>query len=520
MATNLDYQKASRIRGTSFADLLSDQLSGDSTIRGAIKKTISLKAQARVKGIKEKFDPLNIAKFLTGGSSLGPALLGKLTGRSEKDIQYFSGRMRPIRDRGTASRIGKEPGTGMGEGTNEMLRKIYYLMQVTRQADLKRSDAELNFAEEKKLEAEKRHKELLKVLSSLRLGTATKVTEEEKGSTLLELLGGASVFSRLLNVLKWFASPLGLALLGATTLAALIGLISVGLDRLAKNTPNMKALSPAQAEDILKRGTPQEIDSFGGREYLADIVRNGRQRVVEALAMPENTEEEKAAKKLAILNLGGESKVKEIEADTKVYEVPAAPAVMPGSADKLAFTKKQFIGTGLAAKRNEEEWNRVYAPYYNDDGTRKTGVAPPASEQTAPAPVAPTSAAPASAAPASAAPASASAPAQPGRMGQFNRMTGASTTPGVTASPAQTAPAVPAAVPGTGLSSRLNDAVSQNLNVNLPITRTSSGPTVVNNVNNAQQRQMPQKIADLNTIAVRNVDPTFMRLIMDNTRVV
>jgi hypothetical protein len=217
MATNLDYQKASRIRGTSFADLLSDQLSGDSTIRGAIKKTISLKAQARVKGIKEKFDPLNIAKFLTGGSSLGPALLGKLTGRSQRDIQYFSGRMQPIRDRGTASRIGKEPGTGMGEGTNEMLRKIYYLMQVTRQADLKRSDAELNFAEEKKLEAEKRHKELLKVLSSLSLGTASKVTEEEKRPSLLDLLGSASLASRLMNVLKWFASPLGLALLGVAS---------------------------------------------------------------------------------------------------------------------------------------------------------------------------------------------------------------------------------------------------------------------------------------------------------------
>jgi hypothetical protein len=86
--------------------------------------------------------------------------------------------------------------------------------------------------------------------------------------------------------------------------------------------------------------------------------------------------------------------------------------------------------------------------------------------------------------------------------------------------PSPAAPAMPASVPGTGLTSRLNDAVSQNLNVNLPITRTSSGPTVVNNVNNAQQRQMPQKIADLNTIAVRNVDSTFMRLIMDNTRVV
>jgi len=60
MATNLDYQKARRIRNASFADILSDQLAGDSTIRGAIKKTISLRAQARVKGFKEKFDPLNI----------------------------------------------------------------------------------------------------------------------------------------------------------------------------------------------------------------------------------------------------------------------------------------------------------------------------------------------------------------------------------------------------------------------------------------------------------------------------
>jgi hypothetical protein len=403
----------------------------------------------------------------------------------------------------------------MGEGTNDMLRKIYYLMQVTRQADLERSDAELNFAEEKKLEAEKRHKELLKVLSSLRLGTATKVTEEEKGSSLLELLGGASVFSRLLNVLKWFASPVGLALLGVTSLVGLIALLSVGLDRLAKNKANDKALSPFEARNILENSSPRDIEAFGGREYLEDIVKSGRQRAVEALAMPENTEEEKEAKRLTLLNLGGEDKVRKIEADTKVYEVPAPRAPLPGTEGKLEFTKKQFIGTGTAAKRNEEFWNKNYAPYYNDDGTRKTGVEPPASEQTAPAPVAP-----ASAAPASAAPASASAPAQPGRMGQFNRMTGASTTPGVTASPAQAAPAVPAAVPGTGLSSRLNDAVSQNLNVNLPITRTSSGPTVVNNVNNAQQRQMPQKIADLNTIAVRNIDPTFMRLIMDNTRVV
>jgi hypothetical protein len=518
MATNLDYQKARRIRNASFADILSDQLAGDSTIRGAIKKTISLRAQARVKGFKEKFDPLNIAKFLTGGSSLGPALLGKLTGRSQRDIQYFSGRMQPIRDRGTASRIGKEPGTGMGEGTNEMLRKIYYLMQVTRQSDLERRDAELNFAEEKKLEAEKRHKELLKVLSSLRLGTASKVAEEEGGSSLLDLLGRASLASRLMNVLKWFASPVGLALLGVTSLVGLIALLSVGLDRLAKNKANDKALSPAEARNILENASPQDIESYGGREYLADIVKNGRQRAVEALAMPENTEEEKEAKKLTILNLGGRAKVEQIEKDTKVYEVPTARAPLPGTEGKLAFTKKEFIGTGLAAKRNEEEWNRVYAPYYNDDGTRKTGVAAPASVQTSP-PQAPPAAPAAGSGSANPSPAAMPAPATRS-MAPASATSPGSDVASMAQMPSPAAPAMPASVPGTGLTSRLNDAVSQNLNVNLPITRTSSGPTVVNNVNNAQQRQMPQKVATLDTIAVRNVDPTFMRLIMDNTRVV
>jgi hypothetical protein len=471
-----------------------------------------------VKGFKEKFDPLNIAKFLTGGSSLGPALLGKLTGRSQRDIQYFSGRMQPIRDRGTASRISKEPGTGMGEGTNEMLRKIYYLMQVTRQSDLERRDAELNFAEEKKLEAEKRHKELLKVLSSLSLGTASKVTEDEKGSSLLDLLGRASLASRLMNVLKWFASPVGLALLGVTSLVGLIALLSVGLDRLAKNTTNMKALSPAEAEIVLKNGTPQEIEASGGREYLADIVKNGRQRAVEALAMPENTEEEKAAKKLTILNLGGRAKVEQIEKDTKVYEVPAAPMVGAGMADRLPQTKKEFIGTGTAAKRNEEFWNKNYAPYYNDDGTKKAGVAPAASGQTSP-PQAPV-AAPAAGS-GSANPSPAAMPGSTTRsMAPASATSPGSGTAAMTQMAPPAAPTMPASVPGTGLSSRLNDAVNTNLNSNLPMIRTSGGPTVVNNVNNAQQRQMPQKIADLNTIAVRNVDPTFMRLIMDNTRVV
>ena len=80
-------------------------------------------------------------------------------------------------------------------------------------------------------------------------------------------------------------------------------------------------------------------------------------------------------------------------------------------------------------------------------------------------------------------------------------------------------PAAPPAVPGTNLSNRLGQATVENLNSNLTSLKPAAA-TVVNNVNAGQTKRMPQDVAELNTIAVRNMDATFMRLIMDNTRVV
>ena len=110
---SITYQQAKRIRKTGLMDLFADQLMYEKKIGTAIKKTISLKTRAKVKGITQYFDPLNIAKVLTFGSSLGPALLGHLMKRDPKDIQYFTGRLKPIRVRDTASKISKVPG---GEG--------------------------------------------------------------------------------------------------------------------------------------------------------------------------------------------------------------------------------------------------------------------------------------------------------------------------------------------------------------------------------------------------------------------
>ena len=74
----MEYQKAKDIRGTSFGDLMAKKLIGGGGIGESLKSTISDKTKAKMTGFKQAFDPLNMAKFMTGGSSLGPALLGKI----------------------------------------------------------------------------------------------------------------------------------------------------------------------------------------------------------------------------------------------------------------------------------------------------------------------------------------------------------------------------------------------------------------------------------------------------------
>ena len=127
MADNkLNYQQARSVRKAKFSDILLDQLANkDTGVFSAVGKTISMKGQARIKGIKEKFDPLNIIRFMTMGSRFGPALFGKMTGRNQKDIDYFTGRTKSVvGTRNTADRLKKVGGDGDSEGINQQLAKI------------------------------------------------------------------------------------------------------------------------------------------------------------------------------------------------------------------------------------------------------------------------------------------------------------------------------------------------------------------------------------------------------------
>jgi hypothetical protein len=165
---SITYQQARRIRGTKLTDLISDQIMYEQSIAKGIKKGVSLKIRGKVKGITEKFDPLNVAKFLTFGSSLGPALLGHMLGRDTKDIQYFSGRFKPIREsRIRAEKIKPLPKEDVVGDLNGILTKMYKLMATTHENELRRKELSDNKMEEMEMEKERRHQEVLNALELL-----------------------------------------------------------------------------------------------------------------------------------------------------------------------------------------------------------------------------------------------------------------------------------------------------------------------------------------------------------------
>lgn len=209
----ITYQQAKRIRKTGWLDLLSDQLMYEKGIGSAISKTISLKSRSTMKGISQYFDPLNVARVLTFGSSIGPALLGNLTGRSASDIQYFSGRYKPIHEkRKTGDKLRRMPseGGGFDQQTNVVLDKIYRLMANSYQKDLERLELAKNREEENQLEDDKKQKELLEALQGRTAPKAEKIKktkdeEDDKKSWLESMISSITGFLEKMGVFAFGA---------------------------------------------------------------------------------------------------------------------------------------------------------------------------------------------------------------------------------------------------------------------------------------------------------------------------
>ena len=227
----MEYKEAKKIRGKSFGTLLAEHEGG---LGSSISAAISQKTQAKMAGMKEKFDPMNIAKFMTGGSNWAPAMLGKLTGRKQSSIDYFSGVKR--RGKGTAEKIGSSKG-GTGGDFLGILHSIETLLHKTREDDKLKHEQDKNFEEERNLEKARRHKELMVAITgkpyketattTAATTTATKVDEDDKPKSFLDDLGDLKNIFSLLKGARWLlmalASPAGM--IAALLAAGIAGMI-------------------------------------------------------------------------------------------------------------------------------------------------------------------------------------------------------------------------------------------------------------------------------------------------------
>jgi len=174
----MDYQRAKDVRGKSFSSLLLDNIVGGGGVGASLNKTISEKTQASVKGIKQAFDPLQIAKTLTFGGNIAPALLGRAMGRSKGDIKFFTGRTR--KRRSAFALDNSASGVGQINFAVELLGGIYELLveqdQLRKQEIL---DREKKFKKEEDY-AEFSNQELIKALTARRK-KEKKVYRDEKG---------------------------------------------------------------------------------------------------------------------------------------------------------------------------------------------------------------------------------------------------------------------------------------------------------------------------------------------------
>jgi hypothetical protein len=303
----MNYQEARRLRNLpSLTELMRQKAlmgeSAGSAIMSSLREKygISTRMKARAMGIKEKFDPMNIVKFMTGGSRTAAALYGRFAGRSDEDIRYFAGRAQPV---DPYTRIGR---VRESDDTLPILEKMYGFLSKIYESDLKRKDKEKDFSEEQKAEDEKRHRQLLKALG-VKTVVVSKAEKQEDGlfGKIGQMLNSAFAsirkmidsvvqsildlknllqLGKLMSILSWFGSPVGLALLGITALATLgvflADLVSNWLtDFVRKQMPDYSLISPIEAKTVLERSSEYDIESFakkkqfGSREKLEEFVR-------------------------------------------------------------------------------------------------------------------------------------------------------------------------------------------------------------------------------------------------------
>jgi hypothetical protein len=216
------YARARSIRNTSFGDLVTKNLMDNKSIVSSVGSAISDKFKAKAVGIKERFDPLNIAKKLTG--NIGATLYGKMTGRSNRDISYFTGIHGSRNEDPLYTKIsdGQNQRLRSGDALADVVAKLYNLNKKYHIEDIERMEDAQNFRKIKQEEKEAWQKEVLRELTGVKTGKEVPTAKKEESGE-----GGETASDRIKKMIFDFVKSgpflTILGILAATAVAAYLG---------------------------------------------------------------------------------------------------------------------------------------------------------------------------------------------------------------------------------------------------------------------------------------------------------
>jgi hypothetical protein len=243
-------------------------------------------------------------------------------------------------------------------------------------ADEKRyREVQRSFAEERANEEEKRHNQLVTALKKF-TGTETTATvvankeggglldmirnmfaafEEKVKGMINNILNGIELFrdgSLLTRLLSFLTSPIFGLLSGPLLMVAGILGLAYALRKAVELVPDYSKLTPEEARNVLENASEKDIESFGGREKLMQIVNGGREEALKKLQQPDlSAEERAAAEKIAGMTATPQT-------ETQLPNVPPRPDTSQGQ-----------------NKARAANWDAKFGKTHNADGTPKVKTA-------------------------------------------------------------------------------------------------------------------------------------------------
>ena len=162
----MEYRTADRLKATSLSKLTSRlMLQNDQSLGSALGSAAKLKMQGAATRLASNFDPLNLVRLLTFKSPMLTAAAGKLMGRSKRDISYFTGGLYGSDREGGKEKSNNRDGVHrtkvgpgkvtqikVGDGTADLIAKLYNLTRAKIEYDMKMQKISKSFSEEQQEE--------------------------------------------------------------------------------------------------------------------------------------------------------------------------------------------------------------------------------------------------------------------------------------------------------------------------------------------------------------------------------